>query len=120
MPLCLSCQKVCADYKELALHIQSSKKGHRKGKRWAAKYMMRVRQLNKRELNGRVPLTEEQKEARASIFRELSGETEYALAVCPHCHKGHREVLPVEFRQSQDAWRVKDKLVVLCATCGGE
>ncbi len=118
MPNCLSCNQSFPDYKELALHIQTTKKGHRKGKKWAAKYLMRVRQLNKKkELNGRIPLTEEQKEAKASIHRELSGENENVLTICPHCKKGHREVLPVEFSQSRDAWRVKDKLVVLCGSC---
>lgn len=120
MVLCHSCQKVFEDYKELALHIQSNKKGHRKGKKWAARYIMRVRQLDKKkELNGRVPMTEEQKENRRDNVRELSGETEQLLTICPHCKKGHRELLPVEFSQSRDAWQVKDRLVVLCPICGG-
>lgn len=118
MPLCIACKQAFGDYKELALHIQSSKKGHRKGKKWAANYMLKVRQLDqKKQINGRVPLTEEQKENKKSLVRELSGEEEYAITFCPHCKRGHREILPVEFSKSRDAWRVKDKLVVLCEGC---
>jgi hypothetical protein len=117
---CRSCDKSFEDYRELALHISSTKKGHRKGKRWAARYLMHVQALARKELNSsRSPLTEEEKKSKRSIKRELSGGQEYALTICPFCKKGHREVLPVEFAQSREAWRIKNVLAVMCQSCGG-
>ncbi len=118
MPFCHSCKKPFADFKELALHIISSKKGHRHGKRWAAKYLLKVRQLDKRkELNGRTPMTEEQKENKRNLERELSGENEFVITYCPHCKSLKKQPMPIEFTQSGEAWREKDKLVVLCPSC---
>ena len=61
---CNSCGQPFEGYKELAFHISTSKKGHRKGKIWAAKYIHR-NVVNKRDIKdgGRIPLTEEQKQA---------------------------------------------------------
>ncbi len=117
--LCNSCNQHFAAYKELALHISSSRKGHRKGKKWASAYLFKVNALNKRGIeNNRIPLTKEDKENRMDSKRVLCGEEEYVLAVCPHCKKGHREMLPIEFSQSPSAWRIKDNLVVMCQNCG--
>ncbi len=117
MTICRSCGQSFGDYKELAVHIASSKKGHRKGKLWAAKYLTRVNSLDRKKLAEHKPLTEADKENKQSTIRELSGEVENVLAVCPHCHKGHREVLPVEFTQNLEAWREKNCVVVLCQSC---
>ncbi len=119
MPMCLSCNKTCADFKELAIHIQSSKKGHRKGKRWAAKYILRVRSLDKKKLNGRMSLTKEQKDNRKDTIRELSGKNEKVVTYCPRCKSPKGGLMPIEFTQSKVAWRIKDKLVVVCEICGG-
>jgi hypothetical protein len=119
--LCHSCNKHFGDYRELALHISSSRKGHRKGKRWAAKYLMHVNALARDELlnRGRMPLTEGQKQSKRDAVRQLSGQQESVLAICPHCKKGHGMMLPVEFSHSREAWRVGERLVVLCRGCGG-
>ena len=115
--LCLSCNEVFADYTELALHIQSSKKGHRKGKKWASNYLLRTRQLDQKQINGRVPLTEEQKENKRNMVRELSGRNENVVTYCPQCKSKTAQPLPVEFTQSREAWRIGKNFAVLCSEC---
>lgn len=113
MPSCHSCNKSFESYHDLALHISTSKKGHRRGKKWAAKFLLlngkRDRPTNKGSQG------EVSQEARDSTKRELSGETENVLTICPKCKQGHREVLPVEYSQSPTAWQIKGILSVLCA-----
>lgn len=116
-PSCHSCDQSFADYGELAKHIAASKKGHRKGKVWAANYLLRTRALDTKKFEGRRPLTEADKANKASTKLELSGATKDVLAVCPRCHKGHRESLPVEYAESNQAWRQKNCLVLLCRSC---
>jgi len=117
---CLSCGQGFEDYHALALHIIASKKGHRKGKKWAAKYLSR-HVLNKRklELNGRVPLTVEQKANKEDSRRVLSGGQRVAETVCLRCHKSSRIVLEEEYVSSPQAWRIQGRLVKMCANCGG-
>ncbi len=121
METCHSCHQSFADFKELALHISKSKKGHRKGKKWAAKYIM-MNGLSSKNRNGnrpvRVALTEEQKANKEDTRRELSGDNEYATTVCPNCKNRSRPLLPREFAENPVAWRVKDSLVVMCSGCG--
>ena len=117
---CLSCGKECEDYKELALHISSSKKGHRKGKKWAARYINK-NVINKRkvEFNGRIALTTEQKISKEDTRRKLSGNMEYANVVCPKCERTNRPLLEVEYVNNSQAWRIRDRLAKLCNSCGG-
>ena len=116
MPECRYCHQPTKDWHELAVHIIASKKGHRGGKKWAAKYLHR-NLLNKRDHPERAPLTDEQREMREDTTRELSGQVEYANTICPKCKRQHREQLPIEFTESPTAWRVKQTLVVLCSGC---
>ncbi len=116
--ICHSCQAEFDDYEALAKHISSSKQGHRKGKRWAANYLLKSRALNQKKLFNSSPLTQEDRENRESTKREISGETEWILTVCPHCKKGHREQLPREFIESSVAWRTsRGTLIVNCSAC---
>jgi hypothetical protein len=108
---------VFTDYKDLALHIAASKNGHRGGKKWAAKYLMNIRALSRKENHNRIELTEEDRENKLDTIRHLSGKEERVMAICPQCKQGHRESLPVEFTQSSIAWRVKNCLVVMCEKC---
>ena len=122
MPACLSCHSPFADYKELAVHIAGEKKGHRKGKKWASRYLLRVkaldRKVSKQDRDGGVPLTEEQQETKSKLFREVSGEVETVLTVCPHCKQGHQETLMIEFSQGVDTWKGRTGLpVVMCSGC---
>jgi len=118
---CHSCIATFADYKELALHISSSRKGHRSGKRWAAKYIA-INMLSAEKRNGkkttRTPLTETEKENKLDSKRELSGKHETVVTICPQCKKGQRQLLPEEFTSSPLAWRIKDCLAVLCPLHG--
>ncbi len=114
---CHSCAQSFVDYRELAIHIAASRKGHRKGKIWAAKYLLRTRALDTKKFEGRRPLTESDKANKASTKRVLSGETKDVLAVCPVCYKRHHEVLPVEYTESSQAWRQGHSLVVMCSSC---
>ncbi len=113
--LCISCKKVCADYQELALHIASSKNGHRNGKRWAAKYLVGVK--NRQEFKGRIPLTDIEKKSKLDTVREMSGSQESVVAICPRCKRRHRESLPIEYTQSRDAWHIQNSVVVMCPGC---
>ena len=121
MVICKSCWDEFADFKELALHISSSKKGHRKGKKWASRYIL-LNGLSPKNRNGdrpaRVALTEEQKANKEDTRRELSGDNEYATTVCPNCKNKSRPLLPVEFTNNSIAWKIKGSLVVMCSSCG--
>ncbi len=116
---CNSCGTECEDYRELALHISTSKTGHRKGKRWAAKYISR-HVINKRtiEYNGRTPLTAEQRANREDTRYVLSGERKVADTVCPKCKKSSRDVLEAEYVSSPQAWKMQGRLAKLCDDCG--
>lgn len=119
MTTCHTCHAELADYKELALHI-STTKGHRKGKKWAANFLMKVNErpeIKKIAVNPDYEPTEFGDENRANAKRELSGDQEYAGTVCPNCRRISRELLPVEFVHSNTAWRIGDKLAVNCGNC---
>ncbi len=119
MVLCHSCSQPFADYRELAQHIASSKKGHKKGKRWAAKYLLNVSFLNRRENYGHSELTEADKENKREMVRILSGETTVVETLCPHCHRKSRQIIPIEYGESNKVWRNNGCLVVLCQSCKG-
>ncbi len=118
--LCRSCGKVCEDYQELALHISTSKKGHSKGKRWAAAYISRY-VINKhiRELNGRTPLSSEDRANKEDARRVLSGEQRVADVICPKCRKPSRVTLETEYVSSPQAWRIQGRLAKMCTGCEG-
>lgn len=108
------------DWHALAKHISTSKKGHRAGKKWAAKYLLQVNRLNaKRDLPQRVALTEEQKESRRELKRETSGETESVKTYCPMCKHGGQAILEAEYTQSGIAWKRNDRFVIMCNPCRG-
>ena len=117
--VCRACHQLFPDYLALAQHIATAKQGHRQGKKWAAKYLMRVNQLNRRKLpEGRASLTEAQKETRRSLFLELSGQMEIVTTWCPQCKSRTRQALPVEYAESNTAWRTPQQLLVVsCPTC---
>jgi len=119
MPKCLTCGKSFEDYSELAKHIMTTPK-HRKGKKWAAKYIhLNTLSLRARNgaLKGRTPLTDEQKEARQDSIRVPSGDTVRMDTFCPKCKIKYTDVFEVEYAYDKDAWRVKDCLVRLCFDC---
>jgi predicted HNH restriction endonuclease len=115
---CHSCHQVFADYGALALHIASSKKGHRKGKRWAAKYLVGNKLRTNRNNHNRTPLTEQDRENKRNTVRELSGEIKNVPTVCPQCHQGQHQRLPIEYVKSNTAWKIRSEFVVICNNCG--
>jgi hypothetical protein len=120
---CHSCGNFFEDYTELARHIAGSTKGHRKGKKWAAQLLLRVKQLDKKaefqeRIENRTPLSEEDKQARRSNKLELSGVKKMMNTQCPHCKTLHVETVEVEHTQSTLAWKTpKGTLLILCARC---
>ena len=119
MPSCRYCHTNFPDWHELALHVQTAGKSHRGSKKWAASVLTNVNNLNqKRDLPQRVPLTEEQKEARKDSKAELSGDIMRVLTQCPKCNKVDYQDLPVEFARSPRAWRASNgTLFVTCLRC---
>ena len=119
---CHYCSATFEDYSKLAVHILSSKKGHRNGKKWAAKHLF-INKLSaraKNEKRERVPYTEQDKANRESLDRIISGETVMVLTKCPNCQRGSRQLIPIEYAESQDAWRADNgTLMMNCSTCQG-
>jgi len=119
---CLSCDHTPFEtYRELAKHIVSSRKGHRKGKRWASKYLL-LNSLSPRKRRGtrtQSAPTDGQKANKEDTRRELSGATEFVTTLCLKCRNAVIQGLPIEYVRSQDAWRIKGYLVVMCPVCRG-
>ncbi len=125
MVSCHQCSKGFADYEKLALHIMTTK-GHRKGRRWAAHYVMinGLSPKNRRDLPERAAenpdkeRTEFGDENRQNMRVILSGREKHVIAVCPKCKGNDRVVLPEEYATSVFAWRMGGTLTKLCARCG--
>ena len=122
MPNCHSCGKPFDNFKDLALHIMQSKSGHRKGRKWASKFIM-IGGLSKKSRDGRqqqsqVVLTKEEKVNKVSSARELSGREEYRQVYCPRCKYTHDYKLPVEYIESPVVWRTpQGTMIVACLSC---
>ena len=119
MTTCHTCHAELADFKELALHI-STTRGHRKGKKWAANFLMKGNErpeIKKIAVNPDYEPTEVGNENRRKAVKELSGDTEYAYTICRTCKRTGRELLPAEFVHSDTAWKIGDKLAVNCQGC---
>jgi hypothetical protein len=118
---CNACHDFFEDYGELAQHIAGQKKGHRKGKIWAAKFLLKVRKLDARkDLKERVPLSEEDKENRRELRVELSGVTKMTNTQCPKCKSPHAEALEIEYVKSPLIWATsRGTPLILCARCRG-
>ncbi len=121
MPVsCFYCDQTFEDFSALAVHIGSSKKGHRKGKRWAAKYLLlnKLSPNAKRKDNNRTPLTEEDKANRASLIRELSGNKKAMTTYCPKCKGNAHQPVPIEYAESPAAWRTTSGVLIMnCPRC---
>ena len=121
---CLSCNKtILGDRTDLAQHIMSAKRGHDRSKRFAARILTDVRRLDRKVTflarnKGRTKLTEEQKQIKKDLVRQVSGAVQSVLTVCPKCCKGHEEKLEVEYINSPSAPRSHSgKLLRLCEGC---
>ena len=119
--ICKACGLSFDSWRDLAKHISRQKdRLHNRGKKWAAKVIMKQRQLDsKRDLQPRIPLTAEQREAKKDTRRELSGEIEQVKTICPQCKHSRTAILPIEYTQSDIAWKKNDRFVVMCNACRG-
>ena len=120
---CHTCHITFPDYHALAVHISSNKKGHARGKKWAAKFLL-VNGLSAKNRLGKIqtertPLTDQQKENIEDCQRELSGETELVKTICPNakCRRITTQHIPVEHAQEPLAWRSAGTLVIQCEYC---
>lgn len=120
---CIACGKVCADYQELALHISSSRAGHRKGKRWAAKYLLvhglSAKAKNDYQYEGRIPLPDNYHANKASTVLTLSGNTHIVETYCPHCKRTRIKPVPEEMLTLSHLWKHNGIIVKICLNCGG-
>jgi len=120
MPNCKTCGASFIGFSELASHIRKNKKTHKKGQKWAAKYI-HISKLSLKAKNGsfepREPLTEEQKEARQECIRKPSGDMVTVDAICPKCKSKYRMLIEIEYAISKDALKVKDYFIRLCPDC---
>jgi hypothetical protein len=115
---CNSCGEQFADFKALALHIMTLKKGHRKGRVWASKFLA---QVNKKKFSPRSPMSEETRQIIKECVRETSGASEAARTVCPNCKLVTEQRIEVEYVRDDLAWRNSNgTLVVNCDSCKRE
>jgi GTP cyclohydrolase FolE2 len=118
METCRTCGFEAPDFTGLAHHMIAQKSGHHAGKKWAAIYLTNVRWLNnKKDKPERVPLSEEDKAAKASTKHELSGIERQVNTICPRCNQNDRLSLPIEYIESNSAWRKGGTLVISCWSC---
>ena len=104
------------DWKALAVHISSMKdKAHKRSRKFAARVLTNVDRLNmKKAPQVRVAMTDQDKENKVSTRLELSGENEAVNIYCPDCHAKGLAYLPIEFTQSQDAWKIDGRFPIIC------
>ena len=123
MPTCKTCGYVAQDWQELARHIRDAKRGHSRSKKFAASVLLNVRTLNsKKDKPEQSSMTLEEKAAVAEnkkeIHTELSGDERSVRTYCPSCKTVNVLSLPVEYIESEYAWRVSNgTLVVCCPRC---
>lgn len=119
MEPCHSCGQSFPDFRELALHISGAKKGHRKGKAWASKYLLRSSLTANHERRERIPISDEDREAKTNTRMELSGEMSYVRVKCPKCKRVYPRTVEVEYVNSKLALRDNGVLMITCQNCGG-
>ena len=113
-PYCYQCHKSFETWLDLATHYlgMNKRKHNRKAFIWAQRYI-----LTEKKKPERVVLTQEQKETRASLRIELSGEQRVVQTICLRGKHNAMQSLPVEYINSEHAWRIKGTFVVTCPYC---
>ena len=115
---CFYCPSVYETPKDLAKHI--IEKHPKKHNKWAAKVLTDVTRLNRKADNQTrdlVPLSSEDRAAKASTQHELSGHTKMVFCYCPSCKQTHQMSMPIEYLQSMFAWISDNRPVVTCDSC---
>jgi hypothetical protein len=116
MQQCHDCFEEFEGYPELAQHIVSQRKTHkRKSVIWAEIFLSKRDSV--KEFKPRQPMSDGLKEIAKDCVRELSGRVQEVRTVCPDCHAASNRKLEVEFLQD-DVWRNSlGSFVVLCENC---
>lgn len=113
---CFYCESTFENFQELANHINTKHK--EKHNKWALKFQYRdVLFEQKNPFEGRVPLTDQEKENKEESQRILSGEVSTVLTQCPSCREKSRQIIPTEYVESIFAWRTKNFLMINCQNC---
>jgi uncharacterized C2H2 Zn-finger protein len=118
IPQCFVCHTTFENFKELAKHVVKYSDTHGRSLKWAAKVLTDVERLNKKQdFQGRLALTDEQKEARKETVRQISGEMITQMCLCPHCNSRFPKKIEIEHVQNPTAWRQNKYLMLLCFSC---
>jgi len=113
---CFYCPYSCEEAKLMAQHIFAAHPNKRRG--WATKVLTDVERLNRKvDRPEYAPLSEADREAKRSTQHEISGIEKTTELLCPACNSVHYLKMPVEYLQSQYAWRNGSRLVVNCLSC---
>jgi hypothetical protein len=115
---CFYCDFWAEDAKQIAMHINQNHPNKKRG--WANKVLTDVERLDKKvsqKMEGRLPYTEEQKQAREACIRPVSGIERIALCTCPACRQTFQMRVAKEYFESDTAWRIGDKLAIVCDFC---
>lgn len=116
MHKCYYCENEYETYGELATHINTIHP--KKRNKWAANFVLKKVLFKEQDKNdNRMPLTEEEKEAKRSTQRELSGREQPVQTICPACSNIGLAVIPIEYVTSNSAWRNNGKIMLLCNSC---
>lgn len=116
MHTCYYCPSEFEEYKELAIHINTCHAN--KHNKWAANFVLKRVLFKEQDKNdNRIPLSEEEKEAKRSTQRSLSGVEKPVQTLCPTCQNLGLQFIPIEYVTSNSAWRKNGKLVVMCSSC---
>jgi hypothetical protein len=115
MHKCYYCPSEFEEYLDLAKHINSEHA--RKRNKWAATFVLKNVLFEKQKDEGRVPLTESEKEAKRSTQRELSGREKPVKILCPLCKSHGYMSIPIEHSTNSYAWHSNDSLMIICNSC---
>lgn len=120
MPDCNDCHEPFEDWVELAQHLVSQRKTHkRKSVVWALTFL--AKKDNVQEFKPRLPEQEHTvfgDEQREKYIREISGKTRKVRAVCPDCRKVDELELSVEYIRDREAWRNSNgTYITMCEKC---
>ena len=119
MPDCKTCCLPFEDWPKLVDHILDNKSIHPKySVKFALSYKLKHAMFEPaKKQEGRIPLTEQEKENKIDTQRQLSGEMQIVKTLCPSCNAKPYQNLPIEFVQSPYAWRKNELLVTCCNRC---
>jgi hypothetical protein len=104
---------------ELAHHILENKFTHKSGLKWAQTFQLKFAkyEIKKPEYEGRLPYTEEQKEARENCVRPVSGIESVVMCICPNCRQNFQFRLAKEYVEDDGVWKIGNNFAIVCEYC---